>query len=569
MTRRGRPTTLRQLLLLADAPRSRVALAVALGALTVLFGVGLMSTAGYLISRAAERPAVLSLTVAIVLVRFFGLSRPLARYLERLASHDLAFRVLGRVRVRAYERLEPLAPARLEGYRQGDLLSRMVADVDALQNLHLRGIGPPLAAVLAGAVSVGVAAAVAPWAGLVLALGLIAGGIAVPAIAGVLGRRAAARQAAARGALSAELVEVLRSGPELVVYGQEEERLGRVRDADRALVRIGRRDAFAGGLGEALGLAVTGATVAGVLAACVAAHASGHLSRVLIAAVALLALASFEAVQPLPAAARELAATLAAGSRVLELMEREPLVHDPEYPAEPPSEFGVALEGVRARYGPTERLALDGVDLRLEPGRRLALVGASGAGKTTVVNLLLRFLDPESGRVTLGGRDLRDYRQEDVRAVIAVAGQGSHLFSTSIFENVRLARPGADEAEVEDSLRRAQLAEWVGGLRDGWDTLVGEEGRQLSGGQRQRLALARALLSKAPILVLDEPTAHLDPPTAEALVEDIFDAAGDRSVLLITHRPEGLDRVDEIVELSAGRAVEPSGSGATPNHHPV
>ena len=189
-------------------------------------------------------------------------------------------------------------------------------------------------------------------------------------------------------------------------------------------------------------------------------------------------------------------------------------------------------------------------------------------GKTTVANLLLRFLDPEEGRVTLGGRDLREYRQEDVRRAIAVAGQDSHLFSTSILENVRLARPDAPESEVEEALRRARLWDWVRGLPDGWNTLVGEEGRQLSGGQRQRLALARAILADAPVLVLDEPTAHLDPPTAEALMRDLLDAAGDRSVLLITHRPEGLDQVDEIVELSAGRVVDHSASGATPDHHP-
>ena len=233
----------------------------------MLFGVGLMATAGYLISRAAERPAILSLTVAIVLVRFFGLARPLARYLERLASHDLAFRVLGRVRVRVYERLEPLAPAQLEGYRQGDLLSRMVADVDALQNLHLRGVGPPLVALLAGAVSVGVAAAVLPCRR-ARPRGRACSSAALRCPRS-RARSAAAQpggRPAARGELSAELVELLRAAPELVVYGQEEERLGRLRDADLALVRIARRDALAGGVGDGLGLLVAGATVAGVLA---------------------------------------------------------------------------------------------------------------------------------------------------------------------------------------------------------------------------------------------------------------------------------------------------------------
>jgi ABC-type multidrug transport system fused ATPase/permease subunit len=192
---------------------------------------------------------------------------------------------------------------------------------------------------------------------------------------------------------------------------------------------------------------------------------------------------------------------------------------------------------------------LDDLSLRLEPGARMALVGPSGAGKTTVTNLLLRFLDPETGRVTIAGRDLREYAQEDVRRMIAVAGQDSYLFSTSIRENVRLARPEATDAQVEDALRRAQIWDWVAALPDGSGTLVGEEGRALSGGQRQRIALARALLAGAPVLVLDEPTAHLDVPTAEALLDDVLDAAGRRSVLLITHRPERLERMDTVVVL--------------------
>jgi ATP-binding cassette, subfamily C, bacterial CydC len=542
--------TLRRLLALADAPRPRVALAATLGALTVLFGAGLMATAGYLISRASERPAILSLTVAIVGVRFFGLARPLTRYLDRLASHDLALRVLGRVRVRVYGQIEPLAPAGLEGYRDGDLLARMVADVDALQNLHLRAVGPPLVALLAGVVAVGVAAAFLPAAGLVLAAGLVAGGVAVPALAGWLGRRGGRRQAAARGELSAELVEVLRAAPELVAYGSASAAQARVRAADGALVRLARRDAFVGGLADGAGLAVVGATVAGVLAVAVHASADGGLDRVLIAMLALLALASFEAVQPLAAAARELSVTLAAGRRVLELADGEAAVVDPVAPAAAPSwPFAVALEDVRARYAPGERPALDGVSLRLEPGCRVALVGRSGAGKTTVVNLLLRFLDPEAGRVTLAGRDVREYRQEDVRRAIAVAGQDSHLFSASIRENVCLARPGASDGEIERALRRARLWPWVAGLPDGLDTAVGEEGRELSGGQRQRLVLARALLVDAPVLVLDEPTAHLDPSTARALVDDVFAAVAGRSVLLITHRLEGLELVDEIIRI--------------------
>jgi ATP-binding cassette, subfamily C, bacterial CydC len=543
-------TTLRALLRLVNAPRWRVAWAVLLGALTVLFGVGLMATSGYLISRAAERPPILSLMVTIVAVQFFGIGRPFVRYLERLASHDMTLRALGRLRARFFERIEPLAPAELDAYRKGDLLSRMVADVDALQNLYLRGLEPPLVALLAGAVSVGAAAALLPAAGLVLAGGLLAGGLAVPGLAGSLGARAARRQAAARGELSAELVESLRGAPELVAFGADGAALDRLRAADRTLVRLARRDALIVGVGDGLELVVTGLTVAGVLAVAIVAHDHGSLDRVLIATLALLALAAFEAVTPLAATARDLSATLAAGRRVLELADRDGAVRDPANPLPAPgSRFAVALEDVTARYPREDRPALDGVSLRLEPGERVALLGPSGAGKTTVTNLLLRFLDPERGHVTLDGRDAREFRQDDVRRAISVAGQESHLFSASIRDNVRLARPGARDAEVADVLRRARIWDWVSRLPDGLDTFVGEEGRELSGGQRQRIVLARALLADAPVLVLDEPTAHLDPQTASELVDDVFSAAGDRTVLLITHRTEGLDLVDRVVTL--------------------
>jgi thiol reductant ABC exporter CydC subunit len=510
-----------------------------------------MATAGYLISRAAERPAVLSLTTAIVAVRFFGLARPLARYADRLWSHDLALRALGHMRARFYASIEPLAPGELQAFRRGDLMTRMIGDVDALQGLYLRGLGPPLVALAAGAVCVGTAAAFLPAAGIVLAVGLVLGGVAVPVTAGRLARKAGARQADARGELTSEIIDLLRSAPELVVYGAEGRMLERVRSADRALDRLARRDAVVGGLGEGLSILVAGLTVVGVLAVSVQAHAGGSLDRVLVAMLALLALASFEAVGGLPAAARELSGTLASGGRVLDLVDREPAIRDPATPLEPPTGASIALERVTARYAPDEAAVLSDFDLRLEPGRRLALVGPSGAGKTTVTNLLLRFLDPSEGQVMLDGRELGGYRQEDVRATYALAGQEAHVFDSSIRANLLLARPDATESDLRAALRRAHLDDWVASLPDGLDTLVGEDGNRLSGGQRQRLTIARALLSDAPVLVLDEPTAHLDRETAEAVVGDAFAAAGDRSVLLITHRAEGLDLVDEVVTLGA------------------
>jgi len=542
--------TVRRLMSIAEVRRARLLGAAFLGVLTLVFGVGLMGTSGYLISRAAEHPAVLSLTAAIVGVRFFGLARPIARYFERLASHDVALRSLGRARARVYESVEPLAPAQLEDDRRGDLLSRFVADVDSLQNLYLRGLEPPLVALIAGSVSVVLAAVVLPAAGLVLAVGLLVAGLVVPAFSSSIARRSASQQADARGALTAELVETLAGSAELVAFGVEHERLRTLGRVDSRLVRIARRAAVADGLGDALRVLVTGMTVVAVLALAVSAHADGRLDRTLIALLGLVSLAAFEAVQPLTESFRELRSTIAAGRRVLELTDRKPLIVDPAHPLPSPSSpLPVVIENVRVRYGPDEQPALDNFSLRLEPGTRIVLLGRSGAGKTTVARLLLRFVDPERGRVTLGGEDLRCYRQEDVRKAIAMAGQDAHLFSTTIRDNLRLGKPSARDEDLLEALRAARLLEWVERLPDGLDTLVGEEGRELSGGQRQRLVLARALLTEAPLLVLDEPTAHLDSPTAKRLVQDLFANAGERCVLLITHRPEGLELADEVVVL--------------------
>jgi thiol reductant ABC exporter CydC subunit len=546
--------TAARLVTLGRLPAWRVGLSLVLGTLAVGFGVALLATAGYLISRAAEQPPILSLTVAIVVVRFLGLARPIARYADRLASHDLALRGLGRIRSRVYERIEPLAPGQLDAYRRGDLLARMVSDVDALQMLYVRGLLPPAVALVTSAACVAVTAVFLPVAAAILAAGLVLAGLVVPLLSAWLASSAGRRQAIARGALTAELVELLRGAPELVVYGQEERTLARVRELDGALARLGRRDALVAGLGEALTILVAGLTVTGVLAAAVSATAGGSLDPVLVATLALLALASFDAVTPLAPAARELSSTLASGRRVLDVIERSPDVRDPSSPVPAPmGAAAVRLEGVTARYEPGQPAVLRGVDLELLPGRRVALVGASGTGKTTVTRLLLRFLYPERGRVTIGARDVRDYAQADVRRQFAIAGQEAYVFDSTVRENLRLARPDATDDELWAVLRLARLDGWAASLPKGLDAPVGEEGARLSGGQRQRLTLARALLTDAPVLVLDEPTAHLDPETAEAVMNDVLAAAEGRTVLLITHRSEGLEEMDDVIVLEEAR----------------
>ncbi len=536
-------TALRHVLAEARPLRRRIALSVALAALTLGAGAALLANSGYLISRAATRPEVLSLTVAIVGVRFFALARAVCRYLERVVSHDASFRFLARVRVRFFARLEPLVPGDVGGARTGELLSRFVADVDALQHLLVRVIAPPLAALAVGIAAVFAVVLVAPGAGLALAAMLVLAAVVVPLAVVRLARGAARRRPGERAEVAAATVDLLGALPELVAYDAAAERLERIADADRRFHRSTAVRALTAGAADGALLALGGVTAAVVLAAAV-----GHARGVLLGLVALLTLAVFEGVRALPAAADHLVATDAAAERLEELTGREPSVRDPAVPvpyAGPPT---LTVEDVRVRFagGPW---VLDGVSLRLAPGRRIAVVGRSGVGKTTLTHLLVRFRDPDQGRVTLGGRDLRELAQDDIRRVVALGGQDAHLFATTIRENVLLARPDATDDEIVAALRRARAWDWIESLPAGLDTDVGDEGALVSGGERQRIALARAFLSGASLLVLDEPTAHLDDTTAAELLDDLLDAADDVGLLVVTHSPLRLDRFDEIVSL--------------------
>ena len=391
----------------------------------------------------------------------------------------------------------------------------------------------------------------------ILAVGLLAGGVGIPALAAFVSRRAAARQSAARAELTAELVDLLRGAPELAVLGATEQAIEAVRALDEELVHLARRDALVSGFLEGLSVAVAGLTVAGVLFVCASATVAGTLDRVMVASLALLAMASFEAVTPLPAGARVLSATIASGRRMLAITSHPPAVVDSQSAADPPGDPTVALEHVGFGYADEESWELHDLNLRLAPGQTIALVGRSGAGKSTIAALVVRFLDPDTGRIAVGGKDARTLRQHDVRSLVTLDAQDAYLFSTTIRENVRLADPSADDEAIEQALRRAQIWAWIASLPDGVDTYVGEEGARVSGGERRRIALARTFLADAPIIVLDEPAAHLDPETAERLIDDALHATEGRTVLLITHRRKDLDTdaVGRTVRLSRGRLV--------------
>ncbi|MGW4818451.1 thiol reductant ABC exporter subunit CydD [Streptomyces sp. NPDC004227] len=537
--------------------RGRLTLALLLGSLALGSAVGLMATSGWLISRASQQPPVLYLMVAVTATRAFGIGRAVFRYAERLVSHDAVLRMLADTRVAVYRRLERLAPAGLRRMRRGDLLTRLVADVDALQDYWLRWLLPAGAALTVSAASVAFTAWLLPEAGAVLAAGLLAAGAGVPLITGAVARRAEHRLAPARGALAIRVTELLTGTAELAVAGALPTRITETRRADRLLTRIASRAATATALGDGLTALISGLTVAATALVGAQAVTDGRLGGVTMAVVVLTPLAAFEAVLGMPLAVRYRHRVRRSAERVYEVLDAPEPVHEPERPRQAPaSPFPLAVRNLTARYAAQDRAALAGLDLTLQEGRRVAVVGPSGSGKTTLAQVLLRFLDAETGTYTLGGVDAHAVDGDDVRRLVGLCAQDAHLFDSSVRENLLLAKKDATEAELRDALARARLLGWVDALPDGLDTLVGEHGARLSGGQRQRLALARALLADFPVLVLDEPAEHLDLATADALTGDLLAATEGRTTLLITHRLAGLAAVDEVIVLDEGRVVQ-------------
>ncbi|MCF0080368.1 thiol reductant ABC exporter subunit CydD [Streptomyces lomondensis] len=542
---------------MSGARRGRLGLALLLGSLALGSAVGLMATSGWLISRASQQPPVLYLMVAVTATRAFGIGRAVFRYAERLVSHDAVLRMLADTRVAVFRRLERLAPAGLHRTRRGDLLSRLVADVDALQDYWLRWLLPAGAAVVVSAASVGFTAWLLPEAGAVLAAGLLAAGVGVPLVTGAVARRAEHRLAPARGVLATRVADLLTGTAELTVAGALPARTAQAREADGVLTRIASRAATATALGDGLTALISGLTVTAAALLGAQAVVAGRLDGVTMAVVVLTPLAAFEAVLGLPLAVQYRQRVRRSAERVHEVLDAPEPVGEPERPRQAPaSPFPLVVKGLAARHAGQDREALAGLDLTLEEGRRVAVVGPSGSGKTTLAQVLLRFLDAEAGSYTLAGVDAYALLGDDVRRLVGLCAQDAHLFDSSLRENLLLARRDATEDELRAALGRARLLEWADSLPDGLDTLVGEHGARLSGGQRQRLALARALLADFPVLVLDEPAEHLDLPTADALTADLLAATEGRTTLLITHRLAGLEAVDEVIVLDRGRIVQ-------------
>ena len=528
---------------------------IALSTIVVIANVGLLALAGWFIAAMAIAglggPGVEYFAPAAG-IRGLAILRTGGRYLERLVTHEATFRLLARLRAWFYEHLEPLAPARLQHYRGGDLLSRIRSDIDSLDNLYLRVIAPSVAALISTVAMVGFLSLFSRPVALVDCFGLMLAGVTMPLLAQRLGREPGRRSVALRSDLRAAISDTVRGFGELLVCRAETRQRELTNGLSTASVAQGRRLALIGAATASLSGLITNLTMWGALVLVIPLVAGGGLPAPDLAMIALFVLASFEAVAALPLAFQTLGETMAAARRIFEIVDTAPAVAEPGS-AVVPSRFDLRMDGVSMRYAAGAPWALEGIDIVVPQGGSLAIVGPSGSGKTSLINVLLRFWDFQEGRVEIGGVSLRAMGGESVRGLCAVVAQQTYLFNTSVRANLLLARPGASDAELHAALRDAALLEEIMAMPEGLDTFVGETGARLSGGQARRLAIARAFLKDAPILILDEPTEGLDAGSERLVLEALSNLMRGKTTLLITHHRQALLHVNSVLALSHGR----------------
>ena len=533
-----------------------IAAGVLLGFATIGSSVGLMAVSAYLISKAAIATDVSQLSLAIAGVRMFAISRAAFRYAERYVTHLATFRILTRLRVWFYSAIEPLAPAGLQGVRSGDLLARIGADIETLENFYIRVVTPPLVAVLVTALACAILGTFDAILAAALLVFLVLTGILLPLTSRWLSHQPAGDAVLVRAELNATLVDQIQGMADMLAYGQETLYRERTMRLDDQLNRLQARLAVIRGMGNGLAALFTSLAALTILFLAIPLVSDGQIDGVFLALLPLTAIASFEAVQPLAQAFQVLESSQAAASRLFELIDAPPAVVDPSQPAAPPNSFDLVVENLSFQYAADEPAALDGVSFSVPAGGRLGIVGSSGAGKSTLANLMLRYWDYGEGSIRLGGIELRDLAADETRALVGVVAQHTHLFNTSVRDNLFLANPGASDETMIAACQLADLHDFVLSLPEGYDTLVGENGLKLSGGERQRLAIARTILKGAPVLILDEATTHLDSLTEARVWKGLNQFMAGRTVLVISHQQAGLAHVGQVIRLEEGQVVD-------------
>ncbi len=552
---------MRPVLLLVNPPRIGMLVGLLPAVAAAGAVVGLLAVSGWFIAAAAfagltpVTAHAFNMLHPSVAVRFFAILRTLARYAERIVNHNTTFRILTTLRTWVYAQIAPLAPSGLAGFRQGDLLNRIVADVDALDNLFIRVMTP---SVVAGAVTIGVPLLLAAYstaAAVALATFLLAAGLAVPAGARHWGAVTGRELTKQSSRLRTHLVEALQGMADLLAFNAGQHQIERIWSAHQALTAGQERMSRINGASAAGTTLLTGGALWCVLYIGADLVAAGVLDGAHLALMTFATLAAFEAVAPLAAAYQYLGQTRQAARRLNDIVSRPIPVRFPSAPVTP-EDSGIAFENVSFRYHPKAPPVLEAFDLHVAPAEHVAIMGATGSGKSTLINLLCRFWDPTAGRVFIGNQDLQRWPEAQLRQNLAVVSQQSHLFNTSIRENLLWAKPEAEEKDLWAALDKARLKAFVAGLPQGLDTWTGELGQLISGGEARRLAVAQAVLRDAPIWLLDEPTEGLDAENEYALIRTIRALTAGRTLLIVTHRPVGLATLDRIVVLENGKVAE-------------
>jgi ATP-binding cassette, subfamily C, bacterial CydC len=526
--------------------------------LTLLANVTLMAAAGWFLTAMATAGAAgvaMNYFTPAAMIRGSAMIRTAGRYGERLVNHEATFRLIASLRVWFYQHLEPLAPARLQQYHSGDLLSRIRADIDALDNLYVRVLVPVAVANVSILLFTVFLLLYHPLLALSSLTFLVLAGVGLPIWSQARGLAPGRRIAEDEGALRAAVIDGVQGMAELTLYGAAERQAQRIDTLSRRLIADQTRLSSDHGLTQAAVGLCASLSLWVLLWIAIPLVNDGRLMPPQLAMLALFTLASFEAVAPLPQAFQMLGRTLAAAHRLFAIVDTEPAVAEPGTPSPRPKRFDIEFTNLSFTYPDAPRPALSDIRLQVPEGTRAAVIGATGSGKSTLFNLLLRFWAPDSGSIRIGGHDILDFHGDDLRRYIAVVSQHTHLFDATIRENLLLANPEASQGAIEAACRVAQIHDFIAELPEGYDTWVGETGVRLSGGQGRRIAVARALLKDAPILLLDEPTEGLDAATERDLMRALDKLMAGRTVLLITHRPAGLDWVDQVLVLDQGREL--------------
>ena len=536
-------------------------LGIVCGIAAMVSAVGLLALSGWFISAAAY--AGLTLASAHLFnffhpsigVRMFAIGRTLARYIERIVSHDATFRILQSLRTWFYLKLEPLAPARLMRYRSGDVLNRIVSDIDALDNLYLRVLSPSTVAMAISFLVVAFLWLFDPLIAMATAAYLAIAGIGVTLAALKLGEPCGHAIAHRSAELRVRIIDLLQGMADLLVFNAHHRQLRIAAQSDDALLKIQSRMSHIRGLSMALITLISGLAVITALYLAVDKVRLDLLNGANLALILLAILACFEAVMPLPTAYQYLGRTREAGRRLLEIVEIEPEIIYPDTNSTIPGRPDVSFENINFRYNEIDPWALANINIKIPAGQRIAVIGETGSGKSTLIHLLVRFWNPTGGCIRLAGRDIRGFNEAELRQTISVVSQQPHMFNGTLKENLQIADPAADDDELFAALESAGLKEFVKSLPESLSTWVGEGARLLSGGQARRLALARTMLHDAPVWVLDEPTEGLDSITEQQFMRELKRKTVDRTLLLITHRLTDLHWMDSIVMLDKGRVA--------------